>query len=125
MGIDKAEYEGTFTDVNTSDWSANFIAAAYGAGLINGADGKFRPNDTITREEICKIISSAIKAKAEVKDLDFADANSISEWAKESVQIAYSLGIVNGMGDGSFAPKHNALREQAFVMLARFVENLK
>ena len=104
---------------------ANFIAAAYGAGLINGADGKIRPNDTITREEICKIISSAIKEKAEVKDLDFADANSISEWAKESVQIAYSLGIINGMGDGNFAPKENALREQAFVMLARFVENLK
>ena len=125
MGIDKKDYEGTFTDVNTSDWSSSFIAAAYDAGLISGADGKFRPNDTITREEICKIISSAIKAETEVKALDFADANNISEWAKESVQIAYSLGIINGMGDGNFAPKENALREQAFVMLARFVEKIK
>ena len=49
----------------------------------------------------------------------------ISEWAKESVQIAYSLGIINGMGDGNFAPKENALREQAFVMLSRFVEKIK
>ena len=124
MGIDKKDYEGTFTDVNTSDWSSGFIAAAYDAGIISGSDGKFRPNDTITREEICKIIASAINTQTNLKDIDFADAGSISEWAKEGVQIAYSLGIINGMGDGTFAPKENALREQAFIMLARMIEKL-
>ena len=124
MGIDKKDYEGTFTDVNTSDWSSGFIAAAYDAGIISGSDGKFRPNDTITREEICKIIASAINAQTNLKELDFTDAHSISGWAKESVQAAYSLGIINGMGDGTFAPKENALREQAFIMLARMIEKL-
>ena len=82
----------------------------------------FRPTDTITREEICKIIASATDVKTELKPLEFSDNDKISNWAKDSVQKVYSIGIVNGMGDNSFAPKSNALREQAFVMLARLIE---
>jgi len=122
LGLEVKEYTGTFNDVTSYNWYANYIATAFDAGLVNGSDGMFRPNDTITREEICKIIASATDVKTELKPLDFSDNDKISNWAKGSVQKAYSLGILNGMGDGSFAPKSNALREQAFVMLARFIE---
>ncbi len=125
LGLEVKDYKGTFTDVSATDWSAGYIAAAYEAGIVNGADGNFRPNDTITREEICKIIASAVKTESEAKELDFTDNDKISLWAFESVQKAYSLGIINGMDDGSFAPKNNALREQAFVMLARMSETIK
>lgn len=43
----------------------------------------------------------------------------ISDLALGYVNKAYSLGIVNGMDDGNFAPTNNTLREQAFVILAR------
>lgn len=122
LGVEAKGYNGAFDDVPTTDWYAGYIATAYEMGIVNGADGNFRPNDTITRQEICKIIASATDAETEIKELEFSDKDKISNWAKASVQKAYSLGIVNGMGDGSFAPKHNALREQAFVMLARFIE---
>lgn len=125
LGLEIKEYDGAFSDVTSYNWYADYIATAYNAGLINGSDGMFRPNDTITREEICKIIASATDAETELKELDFTDNDEISVWAKDYVRKTYSLGIVNGMGDGSFAPKSNALREQAFVMLARFVEKIK
>ena len=64
---------------------------------------------------------AATNDEFELKQADFKDADSISPWAMEYVNKAYSLGIVNGMDDGSFAPKSNALREQAFVMIARFI----
>ncbi len=121
LGIEVAEYKGTFDDVTENFWGAGYIEAAYDMGLINGADGKFRPNDTITREEICKIIASAIKSDEATSELEFTDSDKISPWAVESVKTAYSLGIVNGMGNGEFSPKSNALREQAFVMLARML----
>ncbi len=122
IGLEIKEYEGEFNDVGSYDWYSDYISTAFDAGLINGSDGMFRPTDTITREEICKIIASATDVETEIKELEFSDNDKISNWAKDSVQKAYSLGIVNGMGDGSFAPKSNALREQAFVMIARFIE---
>ncbi|MBR2885252.1 MAG: S-layer homology domain-containing protein, partial [Clostridia bacterium] len=112
----------TFLDVDSDDWFAPYVAAAHGAGLIDGSDGMFRPNDTITREEICKIIACATDSYAEAQKLEFTDSDEISDWAKEYVSKVYSLGIVNGMDDGSFLPKNNALREQAFVILARFTK---
>jgi len=125
LGLENAEYKDGFKDVKSNDWYAQYIATAFENGLISGADGMFRPNDTITREEICKIISSAIEVEGELEELDFADKGEISPWAIDSVKIAFSLGIVNGMDNGSFAPKSNALREQAFVMLSRMLSVIK
>ena len=121
LGAEATTAEDTFSDVKSTDWYSGYIATAYKMGLVNGADGMFRPNDTITREEICKIIASAIDTETEPEDIDFEDNDKISKWAVESVKIASALGIVNGMDDGNFAPKNNALREQAFVMLARML----
>ena len=74
---------------------------------------------------MCKIISSAVEKETDLKMLTFTDNDKISAWATESVQKAYSLGIINGMDNGSFAPKSNALREQAFVMLSRMLDVIK
>lgn len=120
LNLETAEYNNAFIDIDSDDWYAPYVAIAYSAGLINGSDGMFRPNDTITREEICKIIACATDSSADAKELEFTDNDKISDWAKAYVNKVYALGIVNGMDDGSFLPKNNALREQAFVMLARF-----
>lgn len=119
LELDLSEYSNSFLDVDIKDWHASYIATAYDAGLIGGADGMFRPNDIITREEMCKIIACAINIEYELKKPNFKDIDSISGWALEYVNKAYSLGFINGMDDGTFAPKNTALREQAFIILAR------
>lgn len=125
LDVEEKEYNGNFADVSADFWGAGYIATAYEMGLVNGADGMFRPNDTITREEMCKIIASAIKEDITDTELAFTDNDIISSWAVDSVKKAYSLGIVKGMDNGEFAPKSNALREQAFVIIARLIEKLK
>ncbi len=119
LKLDLKEYDNNFTDVDKNNWYTPYVAAAYNAGLVSGADGMFRPDDLITREEMCKIIVQAADVDCELKENNFNDEHMISDWALGYVNKAYSLGIVNGMDDGNFAPTNNTLREQAFVILAR------
>jgi len=121
LNMDLSEYGNDFTDVDENHWYAPYIATAFDAGFVNGSDGMFRPDDMITREEMCKIIAQVTDADYELKENDFTDRHAISDWAVEYVNKVYSLGIINGMDDGSFEPKSNTLREQAFVILTRII----
>jgi len=126
LDLESVKYSGEFSDFSADEWYADVIATAKANGIAQGADGMFRPNDTITREEICKIVVSTIKIKdnVQIENADFTDMNIVSNWATDSINIAYSLGLVNGMGDGTFAPKSNALREQAFIIIMRLMDFL-
>lgn len=131
LGLDTeaAGYEPVFADVAQTDWFAPYVMAASKAGLVQGADGYFRPNDTITREELCKILIAAYETvqeePVETADLPFTDSGMISDWAVPYVQKAVALGFMNGMEDGSFAPASNALREQAFAVIGRLCAQLQ
>ncbi len=127
LNNEKARYKATFVDVSENDWYADDIQTSLNLGIVSGFDGKFRPNDTITREEIVKIIVEALKVSSREKDykvgiIKFFDEEEISSWAKEYVAIASELGIIEGIGDEKFAPKQNASRAQAIVMIKRFLE---
>jgi len=128
LGIEPTEVAVDFKDVSENDWFYEYIKAASSNYIVNGADGMFRPNYTITREEMSKILVSAMEYKnitAEKVEAGFDDAESISHWAKEYVEKAVSLGLINGMGDGTFNPKGNALREQAFAVIYRVLNNIQ
>lgn len=126
------EYEGTFTDVNTSKkWAFAGVEAAARAGIVNGTlDGKFNPDAPIKREEIAAMVVRAIeyKDKEKLKDLEqpnkFKDHGTIGAFAIESVYNATALGIIKGNESG-FNPKNNATRAEAAVMLYRALEQLK
>jgi hypothetical protein len=45
-----------YTDVDTSMWYAPLVAYATTYGIVNGQDGMFRPDDTISRAEVAKIL---------------------------------------------------------------------
>ena len=47
---------------------------------------------------------------------DFTDVDA-SHWAKNYIQTAYNLGIIAGMGDGTFAPDAPVTYEQALKMV--------
>ena len=52
----------------------------------------------------------------------FSDKETISEWAKQAVGIASNKGIVNGVGENTFAPRETATRAQAAVMTYRLLK---
>lgn len=106
--------------IDTSDINVEKMAAV---GVVNGVgNGKFAPNDKLTREQAATILSRL----AEVMDkpiskqvASFADNNKISAWAIESVGQMQTTGIMDGIGNNTFAPKNPYTREQSIITLLR------
>lgn len=123
LNIEEAPYKNAFSDVSENDWYAGIMQAAYDKGIIAGTDSGAEPNAKLTREQAVKIIIAALGTELsdDKEQTQFTDADEISEWAKDYVSKAVSMGIINGMGDGKFAPKGTTLREQAMVMIYRIL----
>lgn len=91
-----------FTDVHASDWFAEDIAAAYQAGLIQGTGNhKFAPHANVTRQELAVILDRALKLtgsklQATSSSISFADDNQIASYAKDSVSLLASAGVIGG-----------------------------
>lgn len=49
-----------FTDVPNGHWSNEYIASLYAAGITTGSDGKYNPNDPVTRTHFTVFLSRAL-----------------------------------------------------------------
>ncbi len=128
MELEDAAAASAFADVYDTDWYFNSINVLYSMGYIPDEmiqDGSFSPNKPITREEITALIIRAYEANVigDIKTygLDrFTDKGEVSAYAADYVDKALTLHIIKGVTDSSFAPKDNATRAQAVVILKRF-----
>jgi len=123
----KSVYKGTFKDVNSNDWYAESVQFGLDAGIISEAD-YFRPNDLITREEMAKIIVQTYKIDnvplPEDLKAGYSDVDE-NRWSYEYIAAADYLLLINGMGDGNFAPYNCATRAQSAVIIKRFMDLVK
>ncbi len=55
----------------------------------------------------------------------FADADQISAWAKDSVAAAGAAGLLQGRGDGQFAPQEQLTRAESVQVLYNLLNSLK
>ncbi len=111
----------SFEDCDKSAWYSSYISAAAAAGIVTGSDGKIYPDNNITRQDVCVILSRIIDV-TELKDIEFADFADISDYAAEAVCELYSAGIISGMPDGSFKPLEGTTRAQAVKMICMATE---
>lgn len=120
------EEKTDFADVPSDTWYYNSIQNIAALGLMNGDGQNFDPDRNITREEVCMVLNNIIKyLELEVESAEraqFADESQVSDWAKESVNVVSSLGLIKGMEDGTFSPKSNATRAQAVVIINRLIK---
>ncbi|MEG1311599.1 MAG: N-acetylmuramoyl-L-alanine amidase [Romboutsia sp.] len=118
FGFTKVGQEN-FTDVNESDWYYNDVCIGINAGYINGyEDNTFKPNQQISREEACKIISTVLDLKGD-GNLAFKDSSEISDWAKQYVDALSDNNIINGYEDNTFRPHNNMTRAESVTILSR------
>jgi len=119
-----------FSDVAEDSWYASYIKAALDNGIIS-KDTHFRPNDVVTREEMAKILAGAnaiMKGETLVLpegDTSYTDAHTISGWAQPYVLYASENGLMNGVGEGNFAPKATGTRAQVATVLDRMFTQKK
>ncbi len=118
-GIELSTYNDTYGDVQSSDWFADYIQTALDMGIIS-PDDNFRPNDGITREEAAKIIAIMLKLKSE-NVADFADFDTISDWATEFVNAVYEAGIFKGDENGNFNAKGTLTRAETATVIYRLL----
>lgn len=125
----------TFSDVASDAWYYGYVEAAFKAGLAggdSGAGGTFRPQSTITREEMAALMVRAMNCAGhaagsltseEVAALlgAFADEAQVTNWARLEAAQAISEGIINGRDHAMFAPKGNGSRAEAATMMSRFM----
>lgn len=118
--------ETTFADVAGSAWYAPAVAWAEERGIMKGHQGRFRPSDPISREEMCMVFYQLFSPEAGsfVPEPPFEDAEAISSWAKAAVAYCASLGLVRGDGDGNVKPRSNTLRREAAVLFVRYAQLL-
>jgi len=128
LGLNGDKEAGTrFKDVSGA--TAPFIGAASAAGIVKGGtDGKFRPNDSITREEMATMMVRAmsvagVQQSAASSALNaYGDRSKVSSWAKDGVSICVQVGIISGTTATTLQPKNNASRAEAAIMIKRFLE---
>ena len=112
-----------FTDTAPDMWYAPYVATAREAGITTGnGDGTFGVGMPISRQDAAVMLTRAIELRQiAMTDANapavFTDENQISEYAKGAVYKLTGYGILNGVGDGSFAPARNVTRAEAAKML--------
>lgn len=111
----------SFSDVVAGEWYAPFVAAAANNNLITGfEDGTFGVGQNITRQDMAVIIYRALGSPNPSSTGSFSDDAEIGDYARLAVYSLVEIGIINGMGDGTFAPQATATRAQAAQMLNGF-----
>ncbi|QDZ98842.1 S-layer homology domain-containing protein [Lysinibacillus fusiformis] len=83
-----------FTDVSTTHPFYNYIAVIANMKIINGNDGKYKPNDKLTKGQLSKILVNAFDLRGGTPS-PFKDANKSS--FKEYIDILYHNSIINGL----------------------------
>lgn len=115
-------------DISFSDTSDRYVLEVAKSGIINGyGDGRYGPNDKITREQMAMMyVKTLEKADVyidrDVASVAFKDIYDISSWAMASVKISNKMGIIQGVGDGRIDPKGNSTREASLVVYTRIVD---
>ncbi len=115
-----------FPDVAAGSYCEKAVKWAAANGITaGGKDGLFRPNDSITREQLATFLYRYNNYKGYVvsKQADlsaFSDSGSVSSYAKDALSWANGTGLVNGTSDGRLNPSGGATRGQAAAILHRF-----
>ncbi|WP_207303265.1 InlB B-repeat-containing protein, partial [Intestinimonas massiliensis (ex Afouda et al. 2020)] len=118
-----------FTDVASDAWYAQAVNWAAAQGIVDGyGNGRFGPEDPITREQLAAILYRYARCldddtKAEGDLTGYPDGAQTSDWAVESMTWAVSTGLISGKNGGLLDPTGTATRSEVAALLQRFCES--
>lgn len=108
-----------FSDVSEGQWYYPYVLAAYREGMITGISADtFGTGQKIARQDAAVMLARVLSAKDTNGTELFSDDAQISGYAKDSVYALSKLGIIGGMGDGTFQPNGMTTRAQAAKILS-------
>lgn len=130
--------QSAFTDVAPGEWYTDAINWAAANRIVDGVgNGKFAPNDPITRAQMCTMIERYLALYKKAWKVTLPETGSVSVMVDENAIPAYALaavkqcqrhGLVNGFEDGTFRPNELSTRAQVAAVIYRMsflVQNAK
>ncbi len=121
-----------FSDVQADAWYAAAVGWAASNKVVTGyADGTFRPNAAVTREQAAAILYRYAQSKGidvsvgeNTNILSYVDVQQASEYAIPALQWAVGAGVLNGKNGGRLAPTGTATRAEIAAIMQRWCENI-
>ena len=127
--------QSAFTDVAPGEWYTDAINWAAANRIVDGVgDGKFAPNDPITRAQMCAMIERYLTLYKKAWKVTLPETGSVSFMVDENAIPAYALaavkqcqrhGLVNGFEDGTFRPNELSTRAQVAAVIYRMADLVK
>ena len=120
-----------FDDVADGVWYTDAIIWAAENGIVEGyGNGKFGPNDDITREQLATIMYRYAKYKgydvSASADLSgYTDVDKIGSWALDAMKWANAEGLIKGRTETTLVPQGKATRAETAAIFMRFIEGQK
>ena len=110
-----------YSDVTAGTLVSEAVEILSGLKILTGfEDGTFKPDETVTRAQmaaiICRTLGYEDQAKSSAGSTIFNDV-AADHWASGYINVAQSLQIINGYGDGNFGPEDQVTYEQAVKMI--------
>lgn len=120
LSLSLVVYAATFSDVK-GHWAEASIARWTQEGIIEGFDGKFRPDDFITRSEFVTIIMRIFEPEksADIKSYKDIDKDA---WYYDALARAVGMKALQGDPDVTMRPDDFITRQEAVVILNRIAE---
>ena len=118
-----------FTDVADNAWYTDAVIWASGKGVVVGyGNGKFGPNDPVTREQMVTIFYSYSSMKGysltEGNYDHFVDRDQVSVYAQSAMRWAVGNGLIAGTDENTLCPKCSSTRAQFAAVIRRFIETI-
>ena len=123
----------SFTDVSVNDWYAKAASWTQSKGIITGYDdGRFAPNDPLTREQLALILYNYAQSKgydtsAKADLSKYVDGSSTSAWAQTAMTWAVGERLISGNAIGGrtlLDPQGVTTRAQFATIMMRYILNV-
>lgn len=112
----KVDSRMVFSDT-AGHWAAEEIEKWSSRGIINGSEGKFRPDDSLSLAELATIYTRILPLDGMAENT-FEDVPD-GEWFTEPVLMCVDAGIIDAAGKTELHPREPVTRVEAYMMLVR------
>lgn len=120
---DNQDETSPFPDVDVSHPNFAAIRWAKNNGVVSGyEDGTFRPDASITREEIAVLLWTNQEQQEAAAQAPYLDREEVSDWALPAVEWAYGAKMMTGNTDGTFLPRNNTTRAEGATIVMNYAK---
>ena len=125
-GEPAAKSAGIFRDVAAGAWYTEAVSWAAESKIVNGYNGHFNPDAPITRQQLAAMMYRyadvlGLDRKADKDTVGFSDHTQVADWARDAMNWAVSVGLLQGKGGNLLDPTGFATRAEVAAICQRMV----